>query len=206
MKKDTYNVFNFSTNNIRKVYFGVYIGPWVEGDKKLIYCKLYAGILKCYSKLTNEKQLKDMKIMLSSISRLELLINDIFDVYKLDIGRLKLIKKSVQVTNLVKDNIPGLELLMHKKKISFNVEVIPPPGTVSVLCDPRRIGQVITNLVKNSVDFVPDKGGKITIRTERACTTQGNTGNPNYVTFTIEDIGALYFLKKLIIFSKSFTK
>lgn len=147
-----------------------------------------------------------MKIMLSSISQLELLINDIFDVYKLDIGRLKLIKKSVQVTNLVKDNIPGLELLKHKKKISFNVEVIPPPGIVSVLCDPRRIGQVITNLVKNSVDFVHDKGGKIMIRTERACTTQGNTGNPNYVTFTIEDNGALYFLKKLIIFSKSFTK
>jgi hypothetical protein len=38
MKKDTYNVFNFCTNNIRKVYFGVHIGPWVEGDKKLIYC------------------------------------------------------------------------------------------------------------------------------------------------------------------------
>jgi signal transduction histidine kinase len=96
-----------------------------------------------------------------------LLLNDIFDDYKLDIGRLKLIKKRVQVTSLVKDNIPGLEL-MQNKKISFNVEIIPPSGIVSVLCDPRRIGQVITNLVKNSVDFVPDKGGKITIRTERA--------------------------------------
>jgi signal transduction histidine kinase len=116
----------------------------------------------------NEKQLTAIKIILSSISQLELLLNDIFDVYKLDIGRLKLIKKRVQVTSLVKDNIPGLELLMQNKKISFNVEIIPPSGIVSVLCDPRRIGQVITNLVKNSVDFVPDKGGKITIRTERA--------------------------------------
>ena len=32
---------------------------------------------------------------------LELLINDIFDVYKLDIGRLKLKKKSIEVASLV---------------------------------------------------------------------------------------------------------
>ena len=76
---------------------------------------------------------------------------------------------------------------MQNKKISFNVEIIQPSGIASVLCDPRRIGQVITNLVKNSVDFVPDKDGKITIRTETTYVMQDNTGNPNHVTFTIED-------------------
>lgn len=107
----------------------------------------------------NEKQMKAMNMILRSISQLELLINDIFDVYKLDIGRLKLSKKEVQVASLVKENMSELELLMRDKQIQFNAEIIPPSGKVNVLCDPQRIGQVIANLVKNSVDFAPAKGG-----------------------------------------------
>jgi signal transduction histidine kinase len=74
----------------------------------------------------NEKQLKAMKMILRSISQLELLINDIFDVYKLDIGKLKLNKKVVQVASLVKENTPELELLMRDKQIQFNAKIIPP--------------------------------------------------------------------------------
>ena len=58
--------------------------------------KMYAEMLlkiKSVGEL-NEKQLKAMKMILRSISQLELLINDIFDVYKLDIGKLKSEQKS----------------------------------------------------------------------------------------------------------------
>jgi signal transduction histidine kinase len=53
---------------------------------------------------------------------------------------------------------------------------------VKVLCDGERIEQVIANLVKNSVDFVPKSGGRITIRAETDVTSQT-------VTFTVEDNG-----------------
>ncbi len=151
--------------------------------------KMYAEMLlkiKSVGEL-NEKQLKAMKMILRSISQLELLINDIFDVYKLDIGKLKLNKKVVQVASLVKENTPELELLMRDKQIQFNAKIIPPSETVNVLCDPRRVGQVLANLIKNSVDFVPEKGGRITIRTEADYSKQTNDGNSNYVVFTIED-------------------
>ncbi len=138
----------------------------------------------------NEKQLKAMKMILRSISQLELLVNDIFDVYKLDIGKLQLNKKVVQVASLVKENMSELGLLMRDKQIQFNAEIIPPSEKVNVLCDPRRIGQVLANLIKNSVDFVPDKGGRITIRTETGYSKQTNDGNSNYVVFTIEDNGS----------------
>jgi len=153
--------------------------------------KMYAEMLlkiKSVGEL-NEKQLKAMKMILRSISQLELLINDIFDVYKLDIGKLKLNKKVVQVASLVKENTPELELLMRDKQIQFNAKIIPPSEKVNVLCDPRRVGQVLANLIKNSVDFVPEKGGRITIRTEADYSKQTNDGNSNYVVFTIEDNG-----------------
>ena len=154
--------------------------------------KMYAEMLLKIRSVgeLNEKQLKAMKMILRSISQLELLVNDIFDVYKLDIGKLQLNKKVVQVASLVKENLSELGLLMQDKQIQFNAEIIPPSEKVNVLCDPRRIGQVLANLIKNSVDFVPDKGGRITIRTGAGYSKQTNDGNSNYVVFTIEDNGS----------------
>jgi signal transduction histidine kinase/CHASE3 domain sensor protein len=131
----------------------------------------------------NEKQLKAMKMIHSSVSKLEMLINDIFDVYKLDIRKLKLNKKSVEVATLVQENVSELEPLTEDKQIEFKAEIIPPSDKVSILCDVKRIEQVIANLVKNSVDFVPESGGRITIRAE------SDEGTHN-VMFSVEDNGS----------------
>jgi signal transduction histidine kinase len=168
--------------------------------------KMYAEMLlktKSVGEL-NEKQIKAMKMILRSISQLELLINDIFDVYKLDIGKLKLNKKVVQVASLVKENTPELELLMRDKQIQFDVKIIPPSERVDVLCDPRRVGQVLANLIKNSVDFVPEKGGRIMIKTEADNSKQINDGNSNYIVFTIEDNGSGIPFEKITNLFKKF--
>ena len=138
-----------------------------------------------------------MKMIHSSASKLELLINDIFDVYKLDIGRLRLNKKSIGVARLVQENIAELEPLVNDKQIEFKAELIPPSNIVNVLCDTKRIEQVIANLVRNSVDFVPENGGRITIRTE----TDKNSLN---VTFTVEDNGIGIPLEKMDNLFKTF--
>ena len=145
----------------------------------------------------NEKQLKAMKMIHSSVSKLELLINDIFDVYKLDIGRLKLSKKPIEVTSLVQENISELEPITKDKQIQLNAKIIPPADSVNVLCDSKRIEQVISNLVKNSVDFVPEKGGKITIRAEADESYQN-------VIFTVEDNGIGIPLEKMDNLFKTF--
>ena len=85
--------------------------------------------------------------------------------------------------------------LMKDKGISFKAEVKSPCDSLWVLCDPTRIAQVIGNLVRNSVDFVEDKVGKITIRgelieNERISNT--NKQDHNYtdqVIITVEDNG-----------------
>ena len=145
----------------------------------------------------NEKQLKAMKMIHSSVSKLELLINDIFDVYKLDIGRLKLSKKPIEVTSVVQENISELEPITKDKQIQLNAKIIPPADNVNVLCDSKRIEQVISNLVKNSVDFVPEKGGKITIRAEADESYQN-------VIFTVEDNGIGIPLEKMDNLFKTF--
>lgn len=86
-----------------------------------------------------------------SVTKLELLINDIFDVYKLDIGRLRLTMKSVEAARLVEEIVSELEPLTEDKQIEFKAEIIPPSDSVSVLCDQKRIDQVIANLVDSEV-------------------------------------------------------
>ena len=146
--------------------------------------KMYVEMFLTTNRLggLNEKQLKAMKMIHNSVSKLELLINDIFDVYKLDIGRLKLNKKPIEVARLIQQNISELEPLTEDKQIEFKAEIIPPSGKVSILCDAKRIEQVISNLVKNSVDFVPETRGRITMRAETDEVAQN-------VMFTVEDNG-----------------
>jgi hypothetical protein len=57
-------------------------------------------------------------------------------------------------------------------------------------------------MVNNSVGFVPDKDGKIAIRTKADYTTQEHTDNPNRVTHAIEDKGSCIPAEKIDIFKK----
>jgi len=124
---------------------------------------------------------------------------NLIDKIPLPFGRLKLNKKSIEVSRLVQENVAELEPLTDDKQIEFKAEIIPPFDKVNVLCDQKRIEQVIANLVKNSIDFVPKTGGRITIRAETDETTQN-------VTFTVEDNGIGIPLEKMDNLSKHFIK
>jgi signal transduction histidine kinase len=122
---------------------------------------------------------------------------NLIDKIPLPFGRLKLNKKSIEVSRLVQENVAELEPLTDDKQIEFKAEIIPPFDKVNVLCDQKRIEQVIANLVKNSIDFVPKTGGRITIRAETDETTQN-------VTFTVEDNGIGIPLEKMDNLFKTF--
>lgn len=130
--------------------------------------KMYIEVLlntKSSGELT-EKQRKAMAAVHSSILKLEDLINDVLDVYKLDVGKLSLKKKDEPVKEIVNKNFSELKPLMINKRINFEGKIAPSVDGITVLCDPKRISQVISNLVTNSVDFVPDNGGKIILMAE----------------------------------------
>ncbi len=146
--------------------------------------KLYSQMLlqskKSFGNL-NEKQHKAITVILNGITKLEVLIGDILDVYKLDIGKLKLKKIDVNVEKLVNQIVTEFKPLSDEHKVELNSD-IQTSGTVK--CDPQRINQVFSALIKNSLDFVPKESGRITIRAEEDDTERGHI-----VTFTVEDNG-----------------
>lgn len=159
--------------------------------------KIYTEILLTSKSLgnLNEKQKKAILAVHKSISRLEGLINDVLDVYKLDVGKFSLKKREIAVSDIINENISELKTLMKDKGINFKAEVKPPCDRIKILYDPRRIAQVIGNLVRNSVDFVEDKVGRIIIRVELMENERANDifkqdhDNAGQVAITVEDNG-----------------
>jgi signal transduction histidine kinase len=95
------------------------------------------------------------------------------------LGKIKFSKSYTDIGNLINQTIAELRPLTFAKQIDLSAEMI---ANVQVHCDPDRIEQVLSNLIKNSIDFVPDKGGgKITVRVEK--------DNTNNLTLTVEDNG-----------------
>ncbi len=88
--------------------------------------KLYSQMLlkstKSFGQL-NEKQHKAITVILNGITKLEVLIGDILDVYKLDIGKLKLKKIDVNVEKLVNEIFTEFKPLSDEYKVELNSDM-----------------------------------------------------------------------------------
>jgi signal transduction histidine kinase len=131
----------------------------------------------------NERQKTAIEAMSRNIEKLEALIEDVMDVYKLDMGKLKFSVTDTDITKLINETISELRPLAIARKIELTTEII---ANGTVFCDPNRIDQVLSNLIKNSIDFVPDNGnGKINVRVQK----ERGDDESDVNLFTVEDNG-----------------
>jgi signal transduction histidine kinase len=134
----------------------------------------------------NERQKNAINAMTRNIEKLEALVDDVMDVYKLDMGKIRFSMTNTGITKLINETFSELRPLALNKKIDL-VANIQLNGTV--FCDPNRIGQVLSNLIKNSIDFVPDNGsGKIIVKVQEE---EYNSRDNDFkmALFTVEDNG-----------------
>jgi len=148
--------------------------------------KLYSQMmLKSTSSIgtLNDKQKKAVTVILNGILKLEVLINDILAVYKLDMGRLTLSKSCVGVEEIISQAFTEYQPLADEHKIDL---VVDKRTSGMIECDPQRTIQVLSNLIKNSIDFVPKDNGRIVIRVEDEKSDIEDNRN---ILFTVEDNG-----------------
>lgn len=132
--------------------------------------------------LTEDQKAYARMVMRNAV-KMENLINDLMDSYKLDIDRLAFAVTENDIGQMVSQCVADLAPYAKDKAIKLEADV---KASGAIMCDRKRIDQVVANLVKNSVDFVPERGGKITVRAEDA----GNgKGGGEVVVFSVEDNG-----------------
>lgn len=146
----------------------------------LVPIKGYAEMLLQPSLLgeLNDKQTKAVSTISRSCEKLETLVQDVLSVYKLNMEKMTFLKYETEIGELVKRNISDLKPILSEKQIQVKARI---STSGKVFCDAKRIDQVLSNLLKNSADFVPPQGGKITVKAE-----QGEDSN---VIFSVEDNG-----------------
>jgi signal transduction histidine kinase len=86
-------------------------------------------------------------------------------------------KKDVDVNQLITSNILEFKPLADQKNTKIDADI---QYNGAAYCDQRRIDQVITNMIKNAIDFVPADTGKIMLRVSK---------KENQIIFSVEDNG-----------------
>jgi signal transduction histidine kinase len=84
---------------------------------------------------------------------------------------------------LINSVISDLKLLTGDKNIDLQADVKIDKDTTA-FCDSKRIEQVLANLIKNSIDFVPENTGKIIVRVE-----ESEDSDQGMIRFVVEDNG-----------------
>jgi len=94
--------------------------------------------------------------------RLTDLVRDLLDLTRLDAGKLEIRRETMDLVAAVLAVVDETRLGLERHELGFSA----PMGAVFVNADPRRIAQIVHNLLDNAVRYSPD-GGLIDVSIRR---------------------------------------
>ncbi|NPV71527.1 MAG: HAMP domain-containing protein [Firmicutes bacterium] len=118
-----------------------------------------------------------LEIAYEEVRRLNRLINDLFDYTRLESGRLGLQVVLDDFGRVAREAAESVQIATGKAGVELQTDI--PDARMVTKIDPDRIGQALTNLLNNAIQFTP-KGGIVRLAVLDAGT--------EYVT-TVEDTG-----------------
>jgi len=104
----------------------------------------------------NRAAIDGLNVILSSGDYLLNLINDILDLAKIEAGKITLTPEEFNLPSSINNIITIIELKAADKSLKFNC-YIDPILPDNIICDERRLRQVLLNLLGNALKFT-DKG------------------------------------------------
>jgi two-component system sensor histidine kinase/response regulator len=125
----------------------------------------------------NDEQRHQLAMIKRSGQRLLALINDVLDLSRIEAGRFSIEISDTTLGELIDGVVDIARALMAEKDLSLTVSEFD--RGISISSDPRRVQQVLINLLGNAVKFT-DVGG---------ATLSVDTTEPDIVTFTVSDTG-----------------
>jgi two-component system, OmpR family, phosphate regulon sensor histidine kinase PhoR len=106
-----------------------------------------------------ENSQRFLAIIRKNAARMQNLIDDILELSAIESGTTGVQSRTVELLPLTNDVITSLDAQATSRQVAVRNEV--SPGT-KVFADPRRLEQMLTNLVENAIKFNRD-GGEVVI-------------------------------------------
>lgn len=125
------------------------------------YCELLKDYV--YSKL-DPIQSEAIDEIFDNAKRLERIIGDVLDVQKHHMNQLTFNKTKFELYDFLGRLTKEYVSLMTEKQIQFKVK---HDEKLILQTDGYRLRQVLDNLIRNAIDFVPKKNGKIEVVVDR---------------------------------------
>jgi signal transduction histidine kinase len=88
------------------------------------------------------------------------LLNDLLDISKIEAGKFELNFTAVDVAEIVEDSAASLQPLAKRSRIVLRTSLAPDLPTV--VADPRRLKQILLNLLTNAIKFTRE-GGQVIV-------------------------------------------
>jgi PAS domain S-box-containing protein len=109
----------------------------------------------------NEEQKKWTGRIKNNVEKLVKLVNDFLDLSKLEAGRLELSRQTTDLKDLLQNAVENYDPAAKAKNISLTYR--SDPRIPKIFIDPRRLDQVLNNLLSNALKFTGN-GGTIQVR------------------------------------------
>ena len=128
----------------------------------------------------NEQQRDFLNTAKENCARINVYINDILDMSRLETGKLTLRRSPADVSRVVAKVVESLAGQAKARGVDLRSK--PAKRELMTEIDEDRIAQVLTNLIGNAIKFTPP-GGKVQVRTE------SRPGDPERFTVSVSDTG-----------------
>ncbi|MBL4850524.1 MAG: FHA domain-containing protein [Planctomycetes bacterium] len=112
-----------------------------------------------------EHTLEDLLVIRQSAQEMSELLNDLLDVSRLEAGKIRIELRPVDIGARIRTDRRRYEMWASSKEIGFTAKA--PSEELWVSADPKRIQQVLNNLVSNAIKY-STSGGMITLRVKPA--------------------------------------
>lgn len=146
-----------------------------------------------------KEQEENLETLLSSAHSLLALINDILDFSKIEAGKVTIEIQPFNIYEFIQNVAKRFEVTAQHRGINLIAKVDPRiPKTI--VSDPFRLNQIITNLVSNGIKFTHE--GAVSIEA-RLCNTNENK---YLVQFSVKDTGIGIRKEKLSDIFNEFTQ
>lgn len=99
----------------------------------------------------NDKQREGLQRTHRAAKHLLELVNDVLDLSKIEAGKIELAMQPVQFPSLIEDLFVTVAPFAAENKTELRLEMDGDP--VTIVSDPRRVRQVLLNLVSNAIKF-----------------------------------------------------
>ena len=119
----------------------------------LTMIKAYAEMIRDITLDNKEKTQENLNVIIDETDRLNILVNDILELSKLQNNQDNLNIEKFDIVELISDILKRYQIIKETENYKL---ILESPESVIVRADKKRISQVIYNLINNAINYTGD--------------------------------------------------